>query len=163
MTTDGFYKLQEGELYYAPETVASLDYELQRSRHHTYTYPVDGWRWFDSENAARGFYGMAKLVSPDEDQSLVPRWVQFGIAIGGSPEINAFVATVREAAPVLHGMLIVGLGQAAKGDPKTFLAAWNQAQDAGLVDQKLAATFVTMANGFNLPADFIAALSPPQP
>ena len=66
MTTDGFYRLRDSDLFYAPDSVGSLDYDLHRDLHHTYEYPVDGWRWFDSETDARTFYGMAKLEAPEE-------------------------------------------------------------------------------------------------
>jgi hypothetical protein len=53
--TSGFYKL-DGGLLYAPNAVLGPDYELLRDYHETYDYPVDGWYWFDSEDAARTFF-----------------------------------------------------------------------------------------------------------
>ena len=55
--TSGFYKL-DGELLYAPNYVLNADYELYRNQHESYTYPVDGWYWFDSELEAREFFGL---------------------------------------------------------------------------------------------------------
>ena len=53
--TSGFYKL-DGELLYGPNYVLNQAYELWRDSHDTYTYPVDGWYWFDSETLAREFW-----------------------------------------------------------------------------------------------------------
>lgn len=159
MATDGFYRLRDGDLFYAPDSVGALDYDLHRDLRHTYEYPVDGWRWFDTENDARTFYGMAKLESADDPSVPVPRWVEFGVALGTSPEVNQFVATLAQVAPVLHLMIGVGLGQAAKGDPKTFIGAWTQCRGAGLVSADLLAAVVELAGGFSLPADFVAALA----
>jgi len=53
--TSGFYKL-DGSLLYAPHDVLGPDYELLSQYHNTYTYPVDGWYWFDSEEEAKAFF-----------------------------------------------------------------------------------------------------------
>jgi hypothetical protein len=94
-----------------------------------------------------------------EPGPVVPRWVQFGVALGSTPAVNVFVATLAQAAPVLHLMIGVGLGQAAQGDPQTFLGGWAQCRTAGLVSTELLAGVVAMAADYDLPADFIAALS----
>jgi hypothetical protein len=51
-STAGFYKV-DGELLYAPNGVLHACYELLPDLKNTYTYPVDGWTWYDSEEAAR--------------------------------------------------------------------------------------------------------------
>lgn len=55
--TNGFYKL-DGELLYGPNFVLNANYELRKETHEEHTYPVDGWYWFDSEAAAREFFGL---------------------------------------------------------------------------------------------------------
>lgn len=109
------------------------------------------------EEGGDGWWPLDALEEAIED--LTPRWVQFGVALGAIPEINALVTQVMTVAPVLHLMLGVGLGQAAQGEPKTFLAAWNQAVASGLVSENLAASVAAMASSFDLPAAFIAALT----
>jgi hypothetical protein len=47
--TSGFYKLLDGQWFYAPNAVYNIDYELLRELHDTYTYPVDGWEWYDEQ------------------------------------------------------------------------------------------------------------------
>lgn len=87
-----------------------------------------------------------------------PRWVQFAQALAIDPAVNGLVATCATAAPVLHLMLGVGLGQAALGSPTTFLAAWSDAMAAGLVPPELAAQMRMLAAGFDLPAEFVEGL-----
>lgn len=53
----GFYKL-DGVLLYAPNAVYNADYVLYAADHESYTYPVDGWYWFDTEAEARAFFGL---------------------------------------------------------------------------------------------------------
>jgi hypothetical protein len=88
-----------------------------------------------------------------------PRWVQFAQALAGSDEIKALLWTTEATNPVLREMLGVGLGQAAQGDPATFLAAWRQAMAAGLVLPELAAQMQALAEGFGLPAEFAEGLN----
>ncbi len=51
--TSGFYKLDEGQLLYGPNFVSNANFELLREIKDEYTYPVDGWHWFDSESEAK--------------------------------------------------------------------------------------------------------------
>lgn len=44
----GFYKYENGEWLYAQDTVISSSYTLLRDDKDTYTYPVDGWYWYDT-------------------------------------------------------------------------------------------------------------------
>jgi len=89
----------------------------------------------------------------------VAQWVQFAGMLAADPAVNQLVATAATAAPVLHLMLGVGLGQAADGNPVTFLAAWAQARASGLVPAPIAAEVAAMATMFDLPTDFVEALS----
>ena len=50
-----YYKFEENNLQSA-ETVCSPDYVLFSEDHLTYTYPIDGWYWFDSEEEAKKFF-----------------------------------------------------------------------------------------------------------
>lgn len=58
--TSGFYKL-DGELLYGPNFVLNANYELRKETHTKYTYPVDGWYWFDTEEQAREFFGLPPI------------------------------------------------------------------------------------------------------
>ena len=89
----------------------------------------------------------------------VAHWVQFAGMLATDPAVNQLVATAAAAAPVLHLMLGVGLGQAAQGEPATFLAAWAQARSSGLVSELVAEQVAAMAAAFDLPSEFVGALS----
>jgi hypothetical protein len=48
--TSGFYKLNEiSEWLFAPNFVYAPTYTLLKEDKDTYTYPVDGWTWYDTE------------------------------------------------------------------------------------------------------------------
>lgn len=49
-TTAGFYKQNEdGDWIYAPNFVYAPTYILEKDLKDTYTYPVDGWYWYDEQ------------------------------------------------------------------------------------------------------------------
>lgn len=43
----GFYKF-DGSLLYAANWVRAPAYNLEIDQRNTYSYPVDGWYWFDT-------------------------------------------------------------------------------------------------------------------
>jgi len=47
--TSGFYKWDEDqqEWLYGPNRVTNTNYVLERELKDIYTYPVDGWYWYD--------------------------------------------------------------------------------------------------------------------
>lgn len=94
------------------------------------------------------------------DWLIVPRWMEFGIALMVEPAVNQMLGSVMQAAPGLYGGLIIGLQQAADGDHRAFLAAWTACHQMALIDNTLAAAVQAMASDHDLPADFIAALLP---
>lgn len=59
-----FFKSDEGQLLAAIERVSGPDFELRVEQHDQYTYPVDGWFWFDTEAEARAALG---VVGQGED------------------------------------------------------------------------------------------------
>lgn len=54
--TQGFYTYDGTEGFYAPNAVYAKDYTLKATDHDTYTYPVHGWWWFDSLEAAQAHF-----------------------------------------------------------------------------------------------------------
>ena len=57
MDTSGFYKVDEsGQLLYAPNFVYAPKFSLTRKEKDTYKEPVEGWKWFDSEELAKEEY-----------------------------------------------------------------------------------------------------------
>lgn len=103
--------------------------------------------------------GWALVELPPAVVTPTPRWVQFALALATSPEVNQwYFGLFAPQTSVLHGMVGVGLGQAAEGNANTFLAAWTQAATAGLVSVELAAQMQLLASGFDLPAEFVEGL-----
>jgi hypothetical protein len=49
----GFYKNDNGSLIWSADRVLNENFELWLDQKDTYTYPVEGWYWFDSEIEAR--------------------------------------------------------------------------------------------------------------
>jgi hypothetical protein len=56
--TSGFYRLNNDKLTHAPNVVRAPTFDLFRADRDTYTYPVQGWYWFDSEEAAKTFFNI---------------------------------------------------------------------------------------------------------
>jgi len=54
--TSGFYKLDD-DLLYAPNFVLGpyQNYELRKETKNNYSYPIDGWYWFNSIEEAKSF------------------------------------------------------------------------------------------------------------
>lgn len=47
-----FFKKEETDILQAPNFVMGPDFELKAEEKDTYTYPVDGWYWFDTLDEA---------------------------------------------------------------------------------------------------------------
>ena len=60
MEGPGFYKFDD-ILLYGPNSVAGPDLHLIKEEKDLYTYPVEGWYWFNSENEARDFFGLPAI------------------------------------------------------------------------------------------------------
>jgi hypothetical protein len=64
MNGSGFYSLNTQEpllLLYAMNRVTSKNFELLKELHESYTYPIGGWTWFESEAEARIFFELPPL------------------------------------------------------------------------------------------------------
>jgi len=56
-----FYKMiNESDYTFGPE-VLSAEYQLLTEDKDTYTYPIDGWIWANSEEEAREFFNLPPL------------------------------------------------------------------------------------------------------
>jgi hypothetical protein len=49
--TSGFYKWDDDqqEWLWGPNKVININYVLERELHNTYSYPIDGWYWYDEK------------------------------------------------------------------------------------------------------------------
>ena len=60
--TSGFYKLEDDNWQYAPNFVYGPNYELVRETKDSYTYPVEGWEWYDESPIEESFIEDAVIV-----------------------------------------------------------------------------------------------------
>ena len=59
MNTNGFYKNENGELLHAPNFVIFPDgYEIFTHNKDNYTYPINDWYYFETEELAKSFFGI---------------------------------------------------------------------------------------------------------
>ena len=60
INTSGFYKNENSGLLYAPNFVYGpyQTFSLLKENKDHYTYPVEGWYWFDSEVEAKAFFDL---------------------------------------------------------------------------------------------------------
>lgn len=87
------------------------------------------------------------------------RWIEFGQVVQAEPKINALLGKALIDAPALAMALSVGLGKAADGDSRIFLAAWRSALGVGLINAELITLMQVAAQAHDLPAEFIAGLA----
>ena len=56
-----FYKLIDEKNYIFGSEVLSAEYQLLTEDKDTYTYPIDGWIWANSDDEAREFFNLPPL------------------------------------------------------------------------------------------------------
>lgn len=62
---EGFYKkIDENNFAFAANFVESSKFSLKRELKHMYEYPIDGWYWFESQDAACAFFG----INPEQKE-----------------------------------------------------------------------------------------------
>jgi len=66
-TTSGWYKQDpSGALLFGRFYVLNANYELHRHLADTYTYPIDGWSWYESEELAKAALGIVDPPTAEE-------------------------------------------------------------------------------------------------
>jgi hypothetical protein len=101
-------------------------------------------------------------LTPEEQEAYYrathpPRWIEFWAALPS--DVDALLAAARAASPRLELGLGVGLGKAADGDSRVFLAAWQSAKTLGLVAPELVQGIQMLATAHDLPPEFIGGLA----
>jgi hypothetical protein len=62
-----FYKTDTGDLSQSNQIFFPDGTFILSDLHEQYTYPIDGWYWFDSEQQAREFFGLPLIdITVDE-------------------------------------------------------------------------------------------------
>jgi hypothetical protein len=107
---------------------------------------------------------LVELTEAEQDahyrQTHPPRWIEFSDAL--PVEVDGLLANAQAVRPSLAFRLAVGLGQAAQGDPRVFLSAWQTCRGIGLVPAEFEAGMQALAVHFDLPPEFIVGLAGPQ-
>lgn len=52
----GFYKYSDEFLHFGPNYVYAPTFTLVKEDKDTYSLPIDGWYWFESEAEAKAFF-----------------------------------------------------------------------------------------------------------
>jgi hypothetical protein len=87
-------------------------------------------------------------------------WARFKRIALNSDTLNQIIATAYGSVPVAAGALASALLRAESGDVSDFADAWRKITRAVDVPAEVIAGFVGVATACQLPADFVAALSP---
>lgn len=61
-----FYKEDNGSLLIGENFVYSPTVTLKAEEKDNFTYPQDGWYWFDTEEEAYSFFGLEREIVPNE-------------------------------------------------------------------------------------------------
>lgn len=70
----GFYKNNFGELLYGPTFVSGPGFDINLENKDTYTYPVQGWYWFDTLDQACEFFQLDITKYQDETNMPTPTY-----------------------------------------------------------------------------------------
>jgi hypothetical protein len=149
-STAGFYKFDGELLRYASGAVYAPNFTLMIEEQQSYAYPVDGWRFFSRKEEAEVYFEINGQTKG--------RWVEFGAAVQVSAPVIQLMTVALEQHPPLGLGLAVGLGKAEDGKPASFLSSWTIARSLGMVTPEIAAELAELAQDFDLPANFVAAL-----
>lgn len=87
-------------------------------------------------------------------------WARFKRIALNSDTLNGIIATAYDSAPVAAGALASALLRAESGDVSDFADAWKTITRSVDVPAEVISGFVGVAQACQLPADFVAALSP---
>lgn len=71
MDTSGFYLVENNNLLYAQNFIKNSSFEINRNEKDSYTYPINGWYWFDSEEDARIFFNLPIINTDESNQFLL--------------------------------------------------------------------------------------------
>lgn len=93
----------------------------------------------------------------------VPDWLSFNDAVNQLLEVRQLLIALKDMDMAAAMALAVGLGQAAQGDPKTFLHVWAGVRAAGLVSPETAAEVEVIGRAHHLPEPFLATIIAPPP
>jgi hypothetical protein len=114
-------------------------------------------------SADQGLSDVFNAWLASQSQPSGPNWEQFKLNAIDSDTLTTILLAVQSIKPQLPGWLYVGLSKAEAGSVQDFALAWRAIIQSGSVPAEAVAGFVQVAQACNLPAEFVAALQPPNP
>lgn len=138
-----FYKLVDGQVLIAPNFVAAPGYTLEASEKDTYDYPVDGWRWFDSDGEAAAHFGIA--VGVESALSIQPNWQKF------NDSIPVTISQQMLSSPMLMMRLMrLEVGAEFKGHDDKLIDYW-EALDKSFLTEEIKNQLNNLAEACKVP------------
>ena len=167
MNTSGFYKKDQDEILYAAVFVQGPDVLLVRQERENYTYPVDGWNWFDSQEEAYSAYG---LPLP-EDQSVKisasyirPQWAEWRKEMSADPSFQFFLQLIdkspdsgAKAAWAYMVALLFGI-ESEENRVEEIIPLWRMISNSADIYPETKKYWGEIAKRHDLPSDFVAAI-----
>jgi hypothetical protein len=157
MTTSGFYL---SDLTYAPNWVLAPGYELLRSAKDSYTYPVQGWYWFNSLGEACEFFGVPVPDEFNQGTEFLPsnggaKWNEFNATMLSDITYNQVLGAVLQIAPAVATGLPSALAQVGTNGVGAFGILFNAFCQIGQVSSEQRGIWGDLAESYNLPGDFV--------
>lgn len=151
MTTSGFYKLIEtDQILYAPNYVYGVGVELLRGAKDSYSYPVDGWYWFNSQQLAEDFFGEEfNPPTPPPPPQTFEDWDMFNGLMLADTAFQQYTGQCLQLAPALALALPAALAQIADKGISSFAliyGGFRQVVNPSQVDRERWKGFARSAN-----------------
>lgn len=157
MTTSGFYKITEtDEILYAPNYVYGLGVELIRGAKDSYSYPVDGWYWFDTVEEAEVYLG-GEYTPPDQTPPVqtFENWDMFNGMMLQDTGFQQYTGTCLQTAPAVALALPSALAQIADKGISSFALVYGGFIQITSPTQTDRNRWKGYAQASNLPIEFI--------
>jgi hypothetical protein len=160
MTTSGFYK---SDLTYAPNWVIAPGFELLRSAKDSYTYPVEGWYWFDSLEQACTFFDVPVPSEFNQGTEFIPsnggtNWDGFNAYMLTDPVFKTYRDTVRAIDGDLNAALFNAYALIERNGVAAFTLVWSQWTQSSGITTEDRETIATVAESFDLPVEFVEVI-----
>jgi hypothetical protein len=144
--------------------VIAPGFELLRSAKDSYTYPAEGWYWFDSLELACGFFNVPVPTEFNQGTTflpdgLSPNWDGFNAYMLTDPTFKSYRDIVRQSDGDLNSALFDGYLLIATNGVGAFKIVWDGWCQASGVTPEYREAIASVAAYFNLPIEFIDVVS----
>ena len=163
MNTSGFYKNDSGTLLYAPLFVQASGFLLLRQDREEYTYPTEGWQWFDSKGEAIDAYG---IIPPENEVEvaasfITPKWGSWRKEMSRLPSFQLLFQLIdQNGQGAAWAYLLNLLFQVAQDESiiPEIVTIWQQISNDAGIHQGTKDHWAGIAEKHDLPTDFIQAI-----